>query len=264
MSIKNGQVLFFPGFDKMMPLDRFNKVNMFSRTLIQKFYKNVNVSLMIVFIFVFLLSGLEAEQPDEYDEVVSLGFACQVAYQTKLNGFRTHAYPFDVLITPYESMLLFIVNKGVNFLEPSNLHVLEVLPGGVLSVLEKGYNIQMIHDFTLNFANYNQVKAKYDRRIKRFFDLLASNKRVLFIRINLNYYQAIELDNILHTLYPQLPYTILALNDDEQSKQDWHLERVRNFYLRWTGGWDGDYARWKEILNHFKLAPTASHCPSEN
>lgn len=131
-----------------------------------------------------------------------------------------------------------------------------------MTVLDTTYNIQLLHDFYApNYLqNYFEVKAKYDRRIKRFFDLMLSNKKILFVRLGLTREQTEHIDYIIHALYPSLNYTLLVLNSDEQYTHDadWGLERVRNFYLRQTFPyfWSGDTLAWTEILSQFPVLPS--------
>lgn len=216
---------------------------------------------IVVYVFLTVLVTFHARaKTPVYDEAVSLGFDCQVAWQLEANNMRKFAYPFDWVHTHFDSLINFIVNKGANFLDADKIAVIGPYPGDPsrLHVIDVVYGIISYHDFRANppFENYWEVKAKYDRRIKRFFDLLNSNKKVLFVRYGLTRPQVEFLDGLLHFLYPTLSYTILAVNDDPEYLADWGLERVRNFYIQQTlGMWKGDSARWKEILSAFSLSP---------
>jgi hypothetical protein len=217
------------------------------------------------------LSVAFANQPmrstgyQEYDEAISLGAHCQPAWQLRANNLRNCAYPFDALISPFDALVNFIANLGLDFLDRNMLNCVPI-EGGGFYIQDLKYGLILIHDFQLignTLINYEEVKAKYDRRTKRFFDTLLSNKKVLFIRQDLSYEQATFLDHILHALFPNLAYTLVALNSREEAKyeHDWELERVRNFYLKQTDPyvWSGDDQAWKEILNNFKVKPVFSN-----
>lgn len=204
-----------------------------------------------------------------YDEVVSLGslhYGCQVAWQIESNGMRKFAYPFDWFHTSLESLTGFMYNKGVNFLDLDKIAVIGPYPGDTsrMHVIDLVYGISSYHDFFSSppLANHPQVKAKYERRIRRFFDLLNSNKRILFVRQGLSREQVEYLDCAIRSLYPHLSYTILAVNDSADYLYSWGLERIQNFYLQQIpGDWVGDFARWKEILSQFHVMPVTQRRP---
>ncbi len=227
--------------------------------------KNIFINLLLV---LSIICHVEADRRP-YDEVVSLGQGCQVAWQIETNNMRKYAYPFDWFITSFDSLLLFIVHKGANFLDFDKIAVGEAYPGDPsrLQVIDLVYGIQSYHDFFSMppLGNYYEIKAKYDRRIKRFFKLLESSHKILFIREGLSKAQVEYLDYILHSLYPHLSYTILALNNSQDYLYDWGLERIRNFYLEQIpGNWMGDFVRWKEILSQFPvITPSTPRSPEE-
>jgi hypothetical protein len=215
-----------------------------------------------VYIFCFcLLLGINAQvlAVSQYDEVVSLGIACQAAAQIKYNEIRIRAYPFDWLVTPFDGLISFIINKGAGFLEPGNFcsHGL-IRNSNSLLVKDSIYNFSFMHDFEGEdpLFSYAEVKEKYDRRIKRFFNLLESNKKVLFIRVTISKAQAKQLDQVLQKHYPNLSYTIVAVSDKEDAKMDWGLPRVRNFYLIQDWDWMGDDEVWEGILQQFPVKKT--------
>jgi hypothetical protein len=192
---------------------------------------------------------------------------CQVAFQLAAHNRRSAAFPFDWVITSFDSIYAFLANEGAFFLDSDKVVFIDNRPipqledgPPVFFVTETVYHFQFLHDFELspNFMkDYGTIKEKYDRRIKRLLDVLHSNKKVLFIRRGITYQQAILLDDLLHTRYPQLNYTILALDSTEEIKYNWNLERVKNFYLRECipMRWDGDPEAWLEILNCFPIKP---------
>lgn len=223
---------------------------------IRKFYEKFKCILPI-FLFSIYSFLIIAFVPDQYDEAISLGPNCQPAHQLRLNNLRCRAYPFDYNITPFNGLLKFLTWRGVNFLDFDK--IVPIDSGEAVVIQDLTYEITAVHDFlSLNqfFTEYEQFKAKYDRRVKRFFEVLDSNKRILFVRKYMIYEEAVLLDHILRVYYPHLSYTILALGHTEEAKNDWQLERVRNFYLRELEPffWAGDDVAWKEILDQFRVA----------
>lgn len=199
-----------------------------------------------------------------YDEVVSLGARCQVANQIEANGIRQRAYPFDWIVTNAQGLGAFITNKGSHFLDKDKIIYVGPYPGSPphYHVIDTHYGFESFHEFLApeTPGNYEGVKAKLERRIRRFFKLLESDKKVLFIRTDTTKADAVYLDNIIHTLYPHLVYTIVALGNTPDHANEWGLPRIKNFYINIDpSNWEGDYVRWKEILRTFKITPTSKN-----
>lgn len=206
----------------------------------------------------------------KFDVVVSLGYSCQTAEFIKKHGFRFQSHPLDWVITSFDSLVLFILNEGKNFFEKESLLFNVTYPKHVISkaVMETHYGIYSLHDLVYStddgsgikrfhqviLANYEIAKEKFDRRILRFFNLLKSNKKILFIRLGIERQEAILLDQLLHLQYPQLEYLILALDEREEMKIDWGLDRVKNFYVElYPGGqreqlWDEIFKRYRDQI----------------
>lgn len=222
-------------------------------------------SLVLTWILLIFPLDLKASTKP-YDEVVSLGTACQAAWQLEGSGMRRFAYPFDWLVTPFHGLIPFIANQGAGFLERDKLEIIKTLPGKAtfLHVADLTYDIHFIHDFhgTESIDNYDKIKSKYERRIQRFFSLMQSNKKILFFRVQVTRDEVIVLDNLIHTTYPNLDYTLVAINDSSDAEHDWGLERVRNFYMRQSiDNWQGDGERWKEILSQFTVKESKKKRP---
>lgn len=236
--------------------------------MLQHFMIRLANQFYLIIILVFALFSLEirASTIKQYDEVISLGTACQAAWQLEGNGMRRLAYPFDWLVTPFHGLIPFIINQGAGFLDKDKIEIVKTLPGKAtfLHVADLTYDIHFIHDFhgTEIIDNYDKIKNKYDRRIQRFFTLLQSNKKILFFRVQITRDEAIVLDNLIHTTYPNLEYTLVAINDSPDTENDWGLERVRNFYMRQSiDNWQGDGERWKDILSQFSVKESKKKRP---
>ncbi|HEV8051726.1 MAG TPA: DUF1796 family putative cysteine peptidase, partial [Parachlamydiaceae bacterium] len=146
------------------------------------------------------------KQNAAYDEVVSLGARCQVAMQMEHHGIRHLAYPFDWIVTSAQGLGSFITNHGSHFLDLDKVIYVEEYAGNppYYFVKDTHYNFESYHDFLPPHipGNFEVVKDKFQRRIKRFFALLGSDKKVLFLRTDITRQDAEYLDNIIHTVYP--------------------------------------------------------------
>lgn len=206
----------------------------------------------------------------QFDYAISLGSYCMVAIQLSKCRARDHAYPLDWTNNSFEGMLKFIAHEGYNFLIKE--HLLFKIEGHEKVVYDLNYDaMRFPHDFDFKFtdsaakkvsygiytqvkiANYEDVLAKYQRRIARFFDVLRSDKTVLFVRYDISYEQAILLDALLRAQYPQLNYMILALGPSDEIKQPWGLERVRNYYMPFSLEFDGITPLWQHVFSQFPM-----------
>lgn len=116
----------------------------------------------------------------QFENFISLGYFCEVAGDLEKLGLRNTSSPFDWCITDFSKNIELIENRFDDFMNYNNL---------AQSIENRNhyedtkYNDFFFHDFTkykpLN-EQYEAVKAKYDRRIKRFLKNIESP--TLFVR----------------------------------------------------------------------------------
>lgn len=137
------------------------------------------------FLTLFILSSLRVGAFNEDIEVISLGYRCQVALHLRFNDLRRAAYPFDWLITPFESLYSLLENDFDGFLDEENIELRLDFPyeddGGYFSagyshVWESRYNVLFGHDFlpfTKDFLkSYEKIREKYERRMAPPHDVI--------------------------------------------------------------------------------------------
>lgn len=116
----------------------------------------------------------------KFNNFISLGYFCEVAEDLEKMGLRNTSSPFDWCITDFSKNIELIENRFDDFMAYDNL---------AQSVEDRDhyedtkYNDFFFHDFTKYKSlsdQYDMVKAKYDRRIKRFLKNIES--ATLFIR----------------------------------------------------------------------------------
>ncbi|MCE2982324.1 MAG: papain-like cysteine peptidase [Parachlamydia sp.] len=213
---------------------------------------------MLKLLFNFFLFCTVCLRADSFDVAVSLGEGCQVAWQLNYHQYRTKAYPFDWLRSPLQSVLLYISNQGAYLFDADKLSIVGPYAGDTqkLEVIDLAYGLSSYHDFAAYppFANYSAVKEKYDRRTKRFFKLLDSKKRILFIRQGSDKQDILALDYMLRTIYPKLNFAILAIHETEEYRTDWGMANIKNFCMpQIPGDWMGDYSLWGLLLSQFSI-----------
>lgn len=203
-----------------------------------------------------------------FDAIINLGGDCQVAYQLYIHGLRQYALPFDSLITPYSALYSMLKNSFDGFIAESNFELLETEKGDKY-ILDKKYGSRLIHDFKLEedfLKDYETIATKYIRRIVRLIDIVEISEYPLFIRKRITREQAIELRDLLYLLREGKPFMLAVLDGSQEIEADWHLENIRNFYLRqpMPYTWKGDSEAWKEIFLALGLEITdAQHSSDE-
>jgi len=189
-----------------------------------------------------------------FDAIISLGGNCQIAFQLNINGLRHYSLPFDYWITPFMSLYNLLENKFVHFLDKENFIFSPPNETSSSWVVDSLYGVIMIHDFKLDvdfLKDYEMVRAKFERRIDRFYTVLSKSNYVLFIRNWITKDEAIALDELLGRLFPHLSYRLVVLSSSEESfSTDWGFDRIKNFYLRQPVPYValGDNQAWKEIF----------------
>lgn len=115
-----------------------------------------------------------------FDNVISLGFFCSIAKDIESLGLRNFSGPFDWMVTTWNGIFRCFQTNFEVFLKKENLYQADV---DRCIYADKINNIIYFHDFskykTLD-EQFDDVKKKYNRRIKRFYDEI--KKPTLFIR----------------------------------------------------------------------------------
>lgn len=199
--------------------------------------------------------------------IISLGSACTVAGAMRTYGIRFEAYPFDWLVSPFDSLYKALDDDFKNFLKEDSLVVRQSDKYGTLDY----YGFHFVHDFPSVNPNDEiaaligenhvtggvlrddwrqfipSVKSKYLRRIERLRRVLNSREKVYLVRhCDTTRAQAVALRDLIIKKYPNLDFILVVVDRTQGIKQDWNLEKIKNFYLddSVNGGQNG----WEEIF----------------
>lgn len=224
--------------------------------------------VLIVFFFTLKCYLVHSYSDMQKNVIISLGYRCQPAMQLRFNNLRFLAYPFDWLITPFESMYELINNDFQDFMLKENLvyrrnFLYSDDNGAFVSkiythIWEKKYNVIFRHDFPLNakfMEKYSEVLEKYSRRIQRFLGELNSNKHIYFIRQSITKKEATKLVNLLTTKFSGLKFTLVAIDSSEEIKSPWNIEHVKNYYMPIPTPYlrDGNNLLWTNLFKNLGL-----------
>jgi hypothetical protein len=169
------------------------------------------------------------------DEVyIPLGADCSIAYQLQKLGLRTCALPFDwIRCNNLENIMECITNNFQIFIDPKFLVVEDThskFPyletddfsddvSEHIIVKHVIYGIKFPHDFKSSIeTEIESAKEKYQRRINRFYEIIANPKiKKIFVRIDNKKTSGARLDEffskicdnfiIKHIIPPQITYT---------------------------------------------------------
>lgn len=113
--------------------------------------------------------------------IVSLGWFCGISQEMERKGLRSISLPFDWLITKdFRKILELIETDFVGFINQKSLIQEDISPN---YYYDSSTGFRFFHDFNdkepLN-VQYDSVLIKYQRRIKRFYQII--QEPTLFIR----------------------------------------------------------------------------------
>jgi hypothetical protein len=181
-----------------------------------------------------------------YDEVVSLGSACNTAMLLRQHNLRRFSGPLDWSVSgSLSDVSRLLKNRFVGFMEVENMNLIDGTGHGVDDgvnlqpvnshiVKDNYYNIISFHDFPIlpNLdwtATYPSVKDKLNYRIDRFLEKITNSPSILFVRWAGNYEQAVELQSVLAGIVKG-KFTILILEPLEGlqgvNEMKWGIDRV--------------------------------------
>ena len=112
------------------------------------------------------------ECTETYDNCISLGWFCGTASSLSQLGLRSFSGPFDWCLSDFQAVVNQIDNEFADFLKKDNLEMVNKNPK---VFRDRKYNFYYNHDVKENFENeYDNIYAKYTRRIERFIKKLKS------------------------------------------------------------------------------------------
>jgi hypothetical protein len=187
-----------------------------------------------------------------YGQIVSLGRACQPAYQLRRLTGSDSAHVFDWIITTDAGLIHWIESDLRGFFARDRLVADQ---SGV--VIDEATETQFVHEFPPEAefdAAYEANSGRFAMLVDRWRDLMASDQRVLFVRQhawgNDARTSALRLRAAIAARAPRLRFDLLYLTPDEQG--DWREPGIINRFLRQPEPyeWTGDNNAWGEVLGY--------------
>jgi len=143
------------------------------------------------------------EKIKKYDKIISLGSNCYVKFFLKHINYEQETYFFDNIGSPMWSVCDLINNNFDDVLNFNDYNSEMIIKGSARIATNKKYNLKFKHDLRdlrggCNGVEFVKFKETYNRRIKRFQDLLLSEHNVLFIR-----FEEIKENRIINKSYDE-------------------------------------------------------------
>lgn len=194
-----------------------------------------------------------------FQTFISLGNACPLASSMSKYGLRSCSSPFDWLITPDFSWVLYHIDTDFrNFLLRANLEAYDDDPK---HFLEKPSGIRFLHDDESFRYEYDALKQKYTKRIHKFIELsessvcylrrICSTKDLHYIETHADYIQ-----RVIHK--HNSDSEVVFLYDDTLSIPDDFPFRFFKMNSKWSG------AGRRELRSYFDNADDFLHFCGEN
>jgi hypothetical protein len=171
---------------------------------------------------------------DAYRHVISLGKTCQPALHMERNNLRVASYPLDWILSPTDSLCTLLSTRFEHFFDKPLLAPQKMTAMNTLEVHHTKLGLVYAHEFKDEKSfetDYDRWKETYDRRIDRFYEVLGGTEKVLFLRFRVTKEDAEKISRTLSGLFPDLPYTLLCVDDTEELKQDWQIPHVINRHI---------------------------------
>ncbi len=199
--------------------------------------------------------------------IISLGFQCQVASQLKKHNLRYEAFPLDWVRTSFHGLCQLLQDDFKDYVNPKYL----VLDPEKEYVHNTKYDVHFTHDFPREKGlivphwpnSLTRVSDMYQRRIKRFYEALTQQSVPVYLirarsiskyeQKELSKQDVIMLRDLLLLKFPLSKWTLVIIDESEEIKQPWHINRVKNFYLKQPLTILGYKKDWSQIFTALGL-----------
>ena len=123
----------------------------------------------------------------KFDLFVSIGAACSCSNALRVSNLQFRSYPFDWISgADFNKRIQLLTNDFEDWLNINSMEYIAEREHPVPSKIYKNTKTGIIfsHDFPKDKEineSFNDVKVKYDRRIKRLIKQIETSKKVLFV-----------------------------------------------------------------------------------
>ena len=192
--------------------------------------------------------------------IISLGGTCCIAHQLRKKGFSQHAYPFDwIRIANMGNINYLLEHNFENFLNREHFIFLKKsnkfdVDSGKESYIYKNKYCKFFHEFDkyIDDENFLCFRQKYDRRIKRLYNILMTEKKILFIREvirNLSINKLQKFKEIINNINPDLEWSLILICSKKKSHKFQGLDNIKVIESPdKESDWGRDELDWNKIF----------------
>jgi hypothetical protein len=166
-----------------------------------------------------------------YQEIVSIGSSCCPGLSLRKLNYKGETYPFDWIRSNSKIIYDVIINGSEKYTTFNSKISNDYIVKDIHSYTHPEFDNRYINYYGQYFTHYTEINntdlvTKFKRYMERFFELLNSNKKVLFIHSNEEYiyhkksrdnktelYEYLcKINDILERKYPNLNFQILNID----------------------------------------------------
>lgn len=188
-----------------------------------------------------------------YHKYISLGHACQPAHYIRNVLHQDESQFFDWLVTPVGGLCKLIEHGPETlFFDRSQFVTVDEPNRKKATVTHKSLGVMFYHEFPLGpkaLNSFPTVEMKFRHLAQKWYGLRTTKKKVLFIRHYAGKDDSLLIANTLREEFPELPFDLLAVNEDEANIAPWGIPGIINMCVNpTTTDWKGDSAGWTHVF----------------
>lgn len=169
-----------------------------------------------------------------YDLILSIGYNCDSALYLRKNELRSFSGPVDWVLTgSIPQLIRLLETRFENFMKLENLKVIGSVYGH-LSLEDTATGTLSFHDFPVQqdfpdqIAQYPEFSARLQRRIDRFYEYAQASKKALYVRMQADAQEALDLQRALKRISGGEVYLLVANYADvlTEKEVEWGLPAI--------------------------------------
>lgn len=184
-----------------------------------------------------------------YDEIISLGSQCNPGLSLRKLNLKKETYPFDWLRSNSKIIYDVLVNGYDKYLDFDGESSDDYFVKDIDCITYKKFPTSHINKYGQYFTHYkfikiNEIYLKFKKYFDRFFELLSSNKNVLFIHCHeeyiyhkksrdnseLFYDYLCKINDFLEQNYPDLKFEIINIDINNTYK---NYKNIKNLSINY-------------------------------
>lgn len=163
---------------------------------------------------------------EELLRLISLGKACETAFQIRLHTPKVDADFFDWLITPFDGLMKILHEEFSGHLNPRDLYLQDDrnFINNAITGVQYGHVFlrdAITHLHPDNFLDdLERVQSIFDYLAEKFIRNASAGLPLGFVRREIIPSQALELESFFRARFPELQFNIIAVNGTYQGVGD--------------------------------------------